>query len=66
MEKSGKKSDYAHMEAKRPIKSNVTVEKVENITNSSIAAGSEDFIQYKNSRRIEMVRLKNMEIAHKA
>ena len=54
------------MEAKRPIKSNVTVEKVENITNSNLGAGSEDFIQYKNSRRIEMVRLKNMEIEHNA
>jgi len=53
--------NYTEEEVKRPIKSKVVVEKVENIPGSNAGAGSGDFLQYRNFKRREEARLELME-----
>ena len=55
---------YTREEVKKPIKSEVTVEKIDTIPGSTSGAGSGDFLQYRNLRRHEQARLEQMEIQH--
>lgn len=57
--------EYAKEEVRRPIITQVIVEKIENLPGSTTGAGSGDFHQYRNLKRREEARLEMMEIEYR-
>jgi ATPase subunit of ABC transporter with duplicated ATPase domains len=56
---------YTKDEVRKPIMSQVIVEKIENLPGSTAGAGSGDFHQYRNLKRREEARLELMEIDYR-
>ena len=56
---------YTKDEVRRPIMTQVVVEKIENLPGSTAGAGSGDFHQYRNLKRREEARLEAMELDYR-
>ena len=56
---------YTKDEVRRPIMTQVVVEKIENLPGSTAGAGSGDFHQYRNLKRREEARLEIMELEYR-
>ena len=56
---------YTKDEVRKPIMTKVIVEKIENLPGSTTGAGSGDFHQYRNLKRIEDSRLELMELEYR-
>ena len=56
---------YTKEEVKKPITTQVVIEKIENLPGSTSGAGSGDFHQYRNLKRREEARLELMELEYR-